>query len=120
VLDRLAGKGASVVLILPFHTAGDDPGACAREASLPDPCAGPFLSINSLRYEYRRWAAGHPTAVVVLDPDPVACPENPCPAVIDGVDLRSDSVHFTQDGARLVTGRLLELLPAGIWQPTVD
>lgn len=116
VLDRLRGKGASVVLILPFHSTGADPGACTREASLPDPCAGPFLSINSLRYEYRQWAAGHPTAVVVLDPDPVACPENPCPAVIDGVGLRSDPVHFTQDGARLVTRRLLALLPAGIWQ----
>jgi peptidoglycan/LPS O-acetylase OafA/YrhL len=116
VLDRLTANGASVVLILPFHSTGVDPRACTREASLPDPCPGPPLSINALRYEYTRWAARHSTSVVVLNPDPVMCPENPCPGTIDGVDLRSDTVHFTEDGARLVIRRLLRLLPAGVWQ----
>lgn len=116
VLDRLTAKGASVVLILPFHNIRADPRACAREASLPDPCPGPPLSINALRYEYTRWAARHPRSVVVLNPDPVVCPDNPCPAAIDGVDLRSDPIHFTEDGARLVIRRLLGLLPAGVWR----
>jgi peptidoglycan/LPS O-acetylase OafA/YrhL len=116
VLARLTAKGASVVLILPFHSTGVDPRACIREASLADPCPGPPLSINALRYEYVRWAARHATSVVVLNPDSVVCPENPCPTSVEGVDLRSDSVHFTEDGARLVIRRLLRLLPAGVWQ----
>jgi peptidoglycan/LPS O-acetylase OafA/YrhL len=116
VLDRLTANGASVVLIMPFHSTGVDPRACIRHESLPDPCPGPPLSINAFRYELMRWAAHHPTSVVVLNPDPVVCPENPCPASIDGVDLRSDPVHFTEDGARLVIRRLLRLLPAGVWQ----
>jgi len=111
-LDRLTAGGAQVVLILPFHGTGQDPTACAGEEALDDErCTRPNLSTNALRTEYVRWAAGHPERVTILDPDPALCPADPCPAQVGGVTLRSDSVHFTSEGARLAARRLLRALP---------
>ena len=112
VLERLTSNGARVVLILPFHWTGADPTECAGDDSLADEaCTRPALSTNALREQYRRWAAGHPGGVTVLDPDPHLCPANPCPAELAGVQLRSDRVHFTDEGARLAARRLLAALP---------
>ncbi|HEY7464339.1 MAG TPA: acyltransferase family protein [Candidatus Limnocylindria bacterium] len=115
VLDRLTAKGAKVVLILPFHRAGDDPTACSGDEAWSEECTRPILSINSLRAEYRKWAAEHPEDVVVVDPDPILCPSNPCPDSVAGVTLRSDPVHFTEDGARLFARELVARLPDGFW-----
>jgi hypothetical protein len=104
-----------VVLILPFHRAGDDPTACSGDEAWSEECTRPILSINSLRAEYRKWAAEHPEDVVVVDPDPILCPSNPCPDSVAGVTLRSDPVHFTEDGARLFARELVARLPDGFW-----
>jgi peptidoglycan/LPS O-acetylase OafA/YrhL len=112
VYERLSSRGAHVVLVLPFHRPGVDPNECAGEAGLADPaCTGPSLSTNSLREEYRRWAARHPDGVTVLDPDPHLCPANPCPSQIDGMELFSDRVHLTVEAAEMLADRLVAELP---------
>jgi peptidoglycan/LPS O-acetylase OafA/YrhL len=115
-LARLTANGATLVLILPFHQVGDDPAACTGDDVLAADCALPQLSTNSLRYEYSRWASTHPNSVVVIDPDPLLCPANPCPAVAKGVPLFGDSVHLTENGARLVASWLVGTLPRDVWR----
>jgi peptidoglycan/LPS O-acetylase OafA/YrhL len=117
VLARLTERGAGVILVLPFHAAGSDPAECESADALRDRrCTEPNLATNALRQLYVRWAAGHGDQVTVIDPDPVACPSNPCPDTLAGVTLRSDSVHFTQEGALIVADRLLEMVPRDVWE----
>ena len=115
VLARLTARGARVAVVLPFHRTGDDPSLCAGDDVFTAACTGPNLSTNSLREEYRQWASRHPDSVLVLNPDPVVCPSDPCPGALDGVELRTDRIHFTQEGALVVARRLVGLLPAGFW-----
>ncbi len=50
---------------------------------------------------WRRYAADHPD-VSILDLDAHACPGGAYAATIDGVTMRTDGVHFTVAGARLL------------------
>ena len=50
---------------------------------------------------WRRYAADHPN-VSILDLDADACPGGTYAATIDGVTMRTDGVHFTVAGARLL------------------
>ncbi len=99
-LDTLTSRGARVVLILPMHFQGADP----QEAG----------GRNPLRETYRQWAAQHEDTVTVLDPDPVVCPDAPCPARIGNVDLYADKVHLTEQASLIVAKELIDLLPEAI------
>ncbi len=113
-LERLRRGGATVVLIPPFHSEAADPATCAGVADLADPaCVEPWATNGALRTVYRRWAAGHPDDLVVIDLADRLCPAAPCPAALDGVTLRRDEIHFVGKGARLVAGWLFDALPKG-------
>ena len=116
-LARLTARGAHVVLVLPYYRAGDDPTECSGPDAQSAECTRPILSIGSLRSTYERWAAGHVESVTVFNPDVVVCPAAPCPAEVDGVVLRSDPVHFTEEGAKLMARELVRRLPSRVWRP---
>jgi hypothetical protein len=50
---------------------------------------------------WRRYAADH-LDVTLLDLDAHACPNGAYTDTIDGVTMRTDGVHFTLPGARLL------------------
>lgn len=109
-LARLRSGGAEVRLLLPFFNEGSDPAFCTDEAALTrDACTKP-LQNGALRMVYRDWAARHPSEVTVVDIADRLCDADPCPATLDGIDLRrsTDIIHFSLDGATLVAGWLLE------------
>ncbi|MFB9835102.1 SGNH hydrolase domain-containing protein [Actinoallomurus acaciae] len=96
--DRLLARltGASVVLVLPTWWAGWPPGY---------PAAFP---VDRQRELFRSWAARHTGRVSVVDPAPLICPDGaPCPQAVGGVRLRTDSVHYTPEGARRVVAEVL-------------
>ena len=115
VLERLTAGGAHVVVLLPFHRTGDDPAECAGGAWRTPACTTPNLSINALRAELTAWAARHPDDVTVVEPDSLICPTSPCTGRLEGVELRTDRIHYTPEGAVVAVKRLLSLLPDGIW-----
>jgi hypothetical protein len=89
--DRLLARlgDAHLALVLPSWWAG-------WPANYP--AAFPVARQRAL---FRSWAGDHADRVTVVDLTPVVCPAGPpCRQVVDGVRLRSDSVHFTPEGAR--------------------
>jgi peptidoglycan/LPS O-acetylase OafA/YrhL len=66
------------------------------EAARADPAR-----VDWLNDVWRRYAADHPD-VTLLDLDAHACPDGKYAATIDGVPMRTDGVHFTLPGARLL------------------
>jgi hypothetical protein len=102
------------VLIPPLFTQNTDPRECAGQEGLETPeCVDPVMSNGALRTIYLEWAATHPDDLVVIDEAARLCPEAPCPAVLDGVNLRRDQIHFSTDGAALLTRWLFDRLPEG-------
>jgi hypothetical protein len=66
------------------------------EAARADPAR-----VRWLNDVWRRYVADHPD-VTLLDLDAHACPGGTYAGAIDGVPMRTDGVHFTQPGARLL------------------
>jgi peptidoglycan/LPS O-acetylase OafA/YrhL len=99
-LGTLTSNGAHVVLILPMHRQGADPRDTGGQ--------------NPLRTIYRQWAAQHEDTITVIDPDPVVCPQAPCPSRIGNVDLYQDKVHLTHQASLIVAKELFDLLPNAI------
>ena len=66
-----------------------------------------YLHLDALM---RTFAAQHTTSVTVVDLAKIICPSGPpCPAVVDGVDLRpNDGGHFAGAGPAWVAPRLLD------------
>ena len=109
-LGRLRAGGAEVRLLLPFFNEGSDPERCTDQAALGrDDCTKP-LQNGALRMVYREWAARHPADVSLVDIAARLCHADPCPATLDGIDLRrgDDIIHFSLEGATLVAGWLLD------------
>jgi peptidoglycan/LPS O-acetylase OafA/YrhL len=114
-LERLRAGGAKVVLILPLFAEKTDPNECGGQEGLETPeCVDPILSNGALRTIYNEWAATHPDDLVVIDEAARMCPEAPCPAVLDGVNLRRDHIHFSAGGGALLTRWLFDRLPEGV------
>ena len=110
-LARLRAGGAEVRLVLPFFNEGSDPERCVDADALGrDDCTKP-LQNGALRNVYRAWASRHPGDVSVVDVALRLCPSDPCPATLDGVDLRreTDIIHFSLEGASMVAGWMLDL-----------
>jgi len=66
------------------------------EGDRADPARVQFL--NDV---WRRYAVAHPD-VTVLDLDARVCPNGQYAATVDGTDMRTDGVHFTEAGAQQV------------------
>jgi lysophospholipase L1-like esterase len=100
----------------------------ARVVLLTIPCAGgrvptgqasQFLAgafdinrVNAANAVIRQVAAQSQGRAHVLDLFSVVCPNGKFAAVINGVVMRTDGVHFSEGGARLVAGWLLPQLAA--------
>ena len=98
-LSRLGG--AKVALILPTWWAG-----ARREAPA-------HFSVDRQRALFRSWAARHSDRVTVVDLGPIICPAGPpCGQVVNGVLLRSDFIHYTETGIRMVVAEILKNVPA--------
>lgn len=50
--------------------------------------------------------------VMLYDPKPLVCRQDPCPSVDSGFTWRYDGLHYTFDGARLVVEQLVSALDA--------
>jgi hypothetical protein len=97
-LSRLGG--ADLVLVLPTWWAG---------WPLNSP---PAFPVEQQRVLFRTWAARYPRRVTVVDLGPVICPAGPpCQQVVDGVELRSDHVHYTPEGTRRAIAKILADAP---------
>jgi len=93
----LTAHGARMVLLTtPCFSPTDRELGDAAESDRADPARVAWL--NDV---WRRYAADHPE-VTVLDLDAHACPGGSYAATIHGVDMRTDGVHFTLPGARLM------------------
>jgi hypothetical protein len=118
-LARLRADGAEVRVVLPFFNEGSDPQRCVEaEALSRDDCTKP-LQNGALRMIYREWAGRHRGEVSVVDVADRLCPSAPCPATLDGVDLRraTDIIHFSLEGGSLVAGWLLDMPTGATPQP---
>src|SRR4051794_25141439 len=93
----LTADGAKLVILTTpcFSPTTRELGAFGEEARA-DP-----TRVRWLNDVWRRYAADHPD-VTVLDLYAHACPEGKYTPTIDGVAMRTDGVHFTLPGARLM------------------
>jgi peptidoglycan/LPS O-acetylase OafA/YrhL len=78
--------------------------------------------LDELNRLYRRFAAGHPQDVSVVDISPIVCPGGPpCPRTLDGIALRpEDGRHYDADGATWLAPRLLDALYTQLRVQTED
>jgi hypothetical protein len=100
--DRIMARlgNAAVVLILPTWWAG-----------YPTDSPAPF-PVERQRALFRDWAARHRDRVTVVDLGPVICPSGPpCQQVVNGVQLRSDHVHYTPEGMRRAIAAIMAGAP---------
>jgi hypothetical protein len=96
--DRLLARlgDPHVALILPNWWAG----------SAPD--SPSVFSVERQRALFRSWAERHADLVTVVDLKPVVCPDGPpCGQTVGGVQVRSDHVHYTPEGARLAAKKIM-------------
>jgi len=118
VLKRFTDVGADVVIILPPYRSQDTAG-CSN-SSLPDRCAEIQQEDKIIRAAtsvFWSRVSGTP-GVHLLDVDPLLCPSgNPCPKLIDGVEVRLsgwDQTHFTTAGAAWFAPQLLDMAMAAV------
>jgi peptidoglycan/LPS O-acetylase OafA/YrhL len=113
VLDRLTASGARVAIVLPPLRSQDVAG-CAGSVR-PDRCAEVQAQDSIIRTATELfWSHIKDRGdVQLVRIDQVLCPSGyPCPATIDGIDVREsewDQTHFTEAGAEWIAPRLLDL-----------
>jgi peptidoglycan/LPS O-acetylase OafA/YrhL len=93
----LTARGAHmVILTTPCFSPTDRELGDAAESERADPAR-----VDWLNAVWRRYATDHPD-VTLLDLDAHACPGGRYADTIHGVKMRTDGVHFTLPGARLM------------------
>jgi len=67
---------------------------------------------------FRRLAASDPARVSLVDLDEIVCAgASPCPEHRDGMQIRVDGLHFTEEGAAWTAPRLADaLLDPALWR----
>ncbi|MCC5953524.1 MAG: acyltransferase [Acidimicrobiia bacterium] len=107
-VDVLSAGGATVVLMAapPFDR---DDGVSASEWSLRE-----RWRVEHLNDLLRSVADGDPARVGMVDLGALVCPAGVCANRIGDVALRSDGIHFTSDGARVVAAELVPLVRAEV------
>jgi hypothetical protein len=110
---QITAGGARLVLLHLLPPA--QPPGCARpEFSAADVCSQPASAdtrIPMYNAAMDRVAARHPGKVVTLDFQDVVCPRGMCPAVLGGVLLRPDRLHFSRTSALWMVPTLEARLP---------
>ncbi|GAA0315670.1 hypothetical protein GCM10010151_02130 [Actinoallomurus spadix] len=101
-LARVTSGGAQVLLLLPLWWQ-DLPAGPQSKTDLP---------LGPLRDLYRRWAAGHPGRVTVVDIAPLVCPSGPPCRTAGGFDFRPDGAHYEDPGGTRVAAYLRAHVPA--------
>lgn len=100
-VDALRTLGAQVVLVTPIDPVEGSPRACLSAASDPSTCDGPASpapGAPELVAIWERLAAAH-DEVVVVDINPVLCPDGVCPAMVDDRVVRITADHLGLDHA---------------------
>jgi hypothetical protein len=107
-VDVLGSQGARVVFLTPPPTRSrpNDPGA-PTEWKIPS--TKRFAHVAGL---IRSVAEARPDQVSVIDLSSFVCPDDPCPAKVDGVELRPDGVHYDEIGGKVVADWLTPQLLA--------
>lgn len=95
-VEVLSSRGATVALLTapPQHRGSELPGAVWTEAQ-----RWRTEHLNALLAEV---ADRHPERAELVDLAGFVCPQGSCPSTLDGIELRSDGVHYTAEGAALV------------------
>ncbi|MGN6634017.1 MAG: acyltransferase family protein [Oryzihumus sp.] len=88
--------------------------ARGRPAGSPQPLAPGGSYVAGFNDLLHRVAATSGGAAVVVDVSDVVCPGGSCPAVIDGVVVRADGVHFTSRFSRRVAPVVLARADAAL------
>ncbi len=115
MLGTLDAAAGAVVLIGDTPQAAVDPPVCLS-ANLDDvlACATPMAqAIDAHRLAADRLAAER-AGVSFIDPTPLVCPTDPCPAVIGNLLVFHDSGHLTRTFAAALAPYL------GAWLPRID
>ena len=110
-LEELRGTGAEVAVIRDIpRSKGDVPECVSRSIRNLDECAIP----KGKAFDYppvNARAAGKVEGVSLVDPTPILCGEEACPAVIGDVLVYRDDSHLTATYARTLAPWLGERLP---------
>ncbi len=102
VRERLTVGGARIALLTV------PPNARSDTAEADDDADGAIAHYNDL---LRSFAAEHPDDVSVVDFAALVCPGGaPCPEEVDGVRLRPDGAHFSEETAPWIARKLVPLL----------
>ncbi|MGI5478762.1 acyltransferase family protein [Streptomyces lavendofoliae] len=109
-LDRAvklaAGRGARVVLATePYNRRGERPDGGLWPEDRPE-------RVDRWNALLRKTAARHPGTVRILDLGRRLCPDGTFTWRVNGVQVRSDGVHLTPEGVRLITPWLMTQLTA--------
>jgi hypothetical protein len=89
-------QGAHVVLLTaPYTRRAERPDGGLYDEDLPE-------RVDAWNQLLREVAARHPTNVTVLDLNRVVCPDGEFTWRIDGLRMRTDGLHFTEQGVREV------------------
>jgi len=108
-VDRVTAYGAHVVvLLLPVP---QDTDSYTHQIGFAE-------TVPLLNTLFRQLAAAEPERVSLVDLDQIVCAgASPCPERRDGVRVREDGLHFTEDGAAWAAPRLADaLLDPAIWR----
>ncbi|MBA3280817.1 MAG: acyltransferase family protein, partial [Acidimicrobiia bacterium] len=108
-VDRLTSTGGHVVvLLLPVPQNTD---SYTHQVGFAD-------TVPHLNDLFRRLAASDPARVSLVDLDEIVCAgASPCPEHRDGMQIRVDGLHFTEEGAAWTAPRLADaLLDPALWR----
>jgi len=117
-LAAVRPPGSHVVIIVPPLRSRSPAGGCAADAN-PDRCEEVQREDERIRGATRRYGeqrAGDPY-LHVIDVDDLVCASLPCPAVVDGIQLRAgglDLTHLTAEGAAWLAPQLLDRALAAV------
>lgn len=108
-VDRVTSTGGRlVVLLLPVPQNTD---SYTHQVGFAD-------TVPHLNDLFRRLAASDPARVSLVDLDEIVCAgASPCPEDRDGMQIRVDGLHFTEEGAAWTAPRLADaLLDPALWR----
>jgi peptidoglycan/LPS O-acetylase OafA/YrhL len=98
-VDTLSSTGARVVVLT-------TPCFKARDLAMPQTIGGQHLNVwpvDPLNDLYGEFARRNPDRVSIIDLNGYMCPNGEyTDLTVDGVKIRSDGVHFTEDGAAII------------------
>jgi peptidoglycan/LPS O-acetylase OafA/YrhL len=99
-LNILSSQGAKLILAtFPYVR----PALWALDSHADELEAEAFQRVSALNRVYRQFAVQHPDKVVLVDLNLFSCPEGKFSnAVVSGVKLREDGIHFTTPGSVVV------------------